>query len=69
MLALTPALVIFSVFALGLALGPPGLVFATPLTVLLVVAVGKLYVHDTLGQPLNVPGESKGAPAAPPRPP
>jgi len=68
-LALPPALVIFSVFALGLALGPLGLVFATPLTVLLVVAVGKLYVRDTLGQPLNVPGESKGASAAPPRPP
>jgi len=68
-LALPPALVIFSVVALGLVLGPLGLVFATPLTVLLVVAVGKLYVRQTLGQPLEVPGESKGASAAPPRPP
>ena len=41
-LALPPALVIFSVVALGLVLGPLGLVFATPLTVLLVVAVGKM---------------------------
>jgi len=68
-LALPPALVIFSVVALGLVLGPLGLVFATPLTVLLVVAVGKLYVRETLGEPLEVPGESKGPLAAPPRPP
>lgn len=56
-LSLPPALAIFSVVALGLVFGPLGLVFAAPLTVLLVVAIGKLYVRETLGQPVKVPGE------------
>jgi predicted PurR-regulated permease PerM len=57
-LALPPALAIFSVVALGLVFGPLGFVFAAPLTVLIVVAVGKLYVRETLGEPTKVPGES-----------
>lgn len=65
MLKLPPALVIFSVLALGLVFGLLGLVFAAPLTVLLVVAVGKLYVRETLGAPLKVPGE-KGSGATGP---
>jgi predicted PurR-regulated permease PerM len=56
-LALPPALAIFSVVALGMVFGPLGFVFAAPLTVLIVVAVGKLYVRETLGEPTKVPGE------------
>jgi predicted PurR-regulated permease PerM len=56
-LQLPPALVIFSVVALGLVFGILGLIFAAPLTVLLVTAVGQLYVRDALGTPTQVPGE------------
>lgn len=57
MLQLPPALVIFSVLALGLVFGTLGLIFAAPLTVVLVVAVGRLYVRETLGTRTEVPGE------------
>jgi predicted PurR-regulated permease PerM len=56
-LKLPPALAIFSVVALGVVLGPLGLIFAAPLTVLLVVAIGRLYVRETLGEPAKIPGE------------
>ena len=56
-LALPPALVIFSVLALGLVFGTLGLIFAAPLTVLLVVGVGRLYVRETLDTPAQLPGE------------
>jgi predicted PurR-regulated permease PerM len=61
-LRLPPALVIFSVVALGLTFGTLGWVFAAPLTVLLVVVVGKAYVREALGTPARVPGEGKPAP-------
>jgi predicted PurR-regulated permease PerM len=57
MLELPPALVLFSVVALGLVFGPLGLVLAAPLTVLLLVAVVRLYVRDTLDTPVHMPGE------------
>jgi predicted PurR-regulated permease PerM len=57
MLELPPALVLFSVVALGLVFGPLGLVLAAPLTVLLTVAVVRLYVRDTLDTPAHMPGE------------
>jgi predicted PurR-regulated permease PerM len=58
-LALPPALAVFSVVALGLVFGPLGFVFAAPLTVLLVVAIARLYVRETLGEPAAVPGDKK----------
>jgi predicted PurR-regulated permease PerM len=61
-LALPPALAIFSVVALGVVFGPLGFIFAAPLTVLLVVAVAKLYVRETLGESAKVPGEKRGRP-------
>jgi predicted PurR-regulated permease PerM len=57
-LELPPALVIFSAIALGLVFGTLGLIFAAPLTVLIVVAVGRLYVRDTLSTPAQLPGET-----------
>ncbi len=57
MVAVPPALTVFAVIALGLVLGPLGLLFATPLTVMLFVAVKKLYIRDTLGEPAKVPGD------------
>lgn len=59
-LKLPPALVIFSVVALGVTFGTLGWIFAAPLTVLLVVVVGKAYVREALGTSTHVPGEQKG---------
>lgn len=63
-LALPPALAIFAVVALGVVFGPLGLIFAAPLTVLLVAAVARLYVRETLGTKVTVPGETKAEAAA-----
>lgn len=58
-LELPPALVIFSVVGLGVILGTLGWIFAAPLTVLLVVVIGKAYVREALGTRTKVPGDSE----------
>lgn len=55
-----PFLVLFGVLALGLLFGPLGVLVSAPLTIVCYVAVTRLYVRDTLGQDVPVPG------AAPP---
>lgn len=55
-----PALLLFAVVGIGSVLGLPGVVLAAPLTVVGYVAVQKLYVRETLGQPTTVPGEKSG---------
>lgn len=60
MLDLPPAFIVFSIVALGTVLGPAGWIFAVPLSVLLVVAVGRLYVRETLGTSVKMPGEAGG---------
>lgn len=54
--SLPPALTISAQVALGVLLGGLGLVLATPLTVALLVLIQRLYIEDTLGDPVNVPG-------------
>jgi predicted PurR-regulated permease PerM len=46
---LPPALTVGAQVVLGVLVGALGVVFATPLTAVLVVLVGKLYIEDTLG--------------------
>jgi predicted PurR-regulated permease PerM len=46
---LPPALTIGAQVVLGVLVGALGVVFATPLTAVFVVLVGKLYIEDTLG--------------------
>jgi predicted PurR-regulated permease PerM len=60
MMSIPPALLLFSVVAAGAALGVGGVLLAAPLTVVAVVLVGKLYVRETLGKPVEVPGEDHG---------
>lgn len=55
--AIPPALLLFSVVAAGALLGFGGILLAAPLTVVAFVLVGKLYVQETLGEPAEVPGE------------
>lgn len=52
-----PVLLLLSVVAVGTVLGIGGLILAAPITVVAFVAVQKLYVRETLGNPAEVPGE------------
>lgn len=56
---LPPSLTLFGVLAFGALLGPLGVVFATPLVVVLFVSVKMLYLQDTLGEETTVPGETE----------
>lgn len=60
--ALPPAIALFSVVVFGVLFGPVGLFFAVPLAVLVFVLVKKLYVQDTLGEQTPVPGEDAAEP-------
>jgi len=56
---LPPALLLFSIVAGGFVFGPPGVIFAAPLTVVLFVMVKRLYVRDALGTATDIPGDRK----------
>ncbi|WP_239025271.1 AI-2E family transporter [Rhodoligotrophos defluvii] len=58
---LPPVLTLFALLALGVLLGPVGVLLATPLTVVLYVAVKQLYIRNLLHEPVDVPGENSGA--------
>ncbi|MDX2157476.1 MAG: AI-2E family transporter [Hyphomicrobiaceae bacterium] len=51
-----PFLVLYGVLVLGLIFGPLGLIVSGPLTVATYVMVTELYVRDTLGHDVEVPG-------------
>jgi len=55
--SLPPAVTLFAVVAFGLLFGPLGVLFATPLAVVVMVAVKTLWVREALGEPTEVPGE------------
>lgn len=59
--SIAPAVGIFAIIAMGILLGPLGLLLAFPLVVVLDVAVRRLYVRDTLDRDVEILGE----PAAP----
>jgi predicted PurR-regulated permease PerM len=42
---------------MGVLFGPLGLLFGFPLAVALDVAVRRFYVHDALGEPVEIGGE------------
>ena len=57
LVSLAPAVGLFSVIAMGILLGPLGLLFGFPLAVLVDVAVRRLYVLDGLGEPVEILGK------------
>lgn len=57
LVSMPPALLLFAVVAFGTLLGLPGVLLAAPLTVVAYVLVAKLYLRETLGQEVQVPGE------------
>lgn len=54
---LPPAMTIFAIVAFGVLFGPVGVLFATPLAVVVFILVKKLWVRDTLDEETDVPGE------------
>jgi predicted PurR-regulated permease PerM len=52
-----PAVLLLSIVAITEIFGMIGIIFAAPITVIAFVAVKKLYVRDSLGQPTELPGE------------
>ena len=54
--SLPPAVTLFAVVAFGLLFGPLGILFATPLAVVALVAVSRLWVREALGEPIDPPG-------------
>jgi predicted PurR-regulated permease PerM len=57
---LPPVVTILSIVGFGILLGLPGIVMAGPLAVTLMVAVERLYVRETLGIQVDVPGARDG---------
>jgi predicted PurR-regulated permease PerM len=54
---LPPVLLILSIVAFGTLFGLPGVLLGAPLTVVAMVMVDHLYVRETLGKDIDVPGE------------
>jgi len=54
--SLPPALSVFGIIAGGMLFGPIGLVFASPLLVVVMVLVKRLWVEEALHTPTHVPG-------------
>jgi predicted PurR-regulated permease PerM len=54
--SLPPAVTLFALVAFGLLLGSLGVLFTTPLAVVIFVGVKKLWVRETLGEPTPLPG-------------
>jgi predicted PurR-regulated permease PerM len=59
MVGIPPALLLFAVLMAGILFGAPGVVIAAPLTVVVYVAVKKLYVRHVLGEETPVPGDKR----------
>jgi predicted PurR-regulated permease PerM len=62
MVLVPPATLLLSIVAISLVFGSVAIVFAAPMTVIAYVAVKKLYVRDSLGQPTDLPGEGESEP-------
>lgn len=60
MVSIPPAVQLFSILAFGILFGWAGLLLAAPLAVVAFVLVQKLYVRQTLGEEVKIPGEEKG---------
>jgi predicted PurR-regulated permease PerM len=57
--SLPPVLGLFSILIFGVLFGPLGILLATPLTVVAYVLIKQVYVRETLGWEVEVPGEEK----------
>jgi predicted PurR-regulated permease PerM len=58
-LSVPPATAVFAVVAMGVLFGPLGLLLGFPLTVVADVVIRRLYVRETLGEPVEIAAEEK----------
>lgn len=58
MVSIPPALLLLVIASAEVLFGPLGILFAAPLTVVVYVAVKRLYVRNTLQEPTEIPGET-----------
>ena len=56
---LPPVLGMFAIVAMGMLFGPLGIVLGIPVTIVAMVAVKELYLRETLGEEVGVPGEKE----------
>ncbi len=56
-----PAMTLFVILAFGFAFGTYGLFFSAPLLVVAYTLVGRLYLRETLGDDIALPGEERSA--------
>ena len=57
MVSIAPAVGLFAVVAMGVLLGPLGLLLGFPLAIVVDIAVRRLYVRDTLGESVQILGK------------
>jgi predicted PurR-regulated permease PerM len=58
---LPPAITLLAILAFGVLFGSLGVILATPLAVVVLVAIKKLWVRDTLEESTDLPGEGREA--------
>jgi predicted PurR-regulated permease PerM len=58
LVSIPPALMLLGIVTIGFLFGPVAVIFAAPIAVVIFVAVKKLYIRDTLGEKISIPGES-----------
>jgi predicted PurR-regulated permease PerM len=58
MVYVPPAVILLSMVAFGAVFGIPGVILATPLTVIAMVFIGMFYVQDVLGKDVTIPGKN-----------
>jgi predicted PurR-regulated permease PerM len=66
MVDLPPAVTIFGIIAAGILFGVPGVLLATPLTIVVLVLVRRLYLHEDKQEVLASSGEEPPPPSAAP---
>jgi predicted PurR-regulated permease PerM len=59
MVFIPPALLLLAIVTILFLFGTVAVIFAAPITVIIVTAVKKLYVRDSLGEPTVLPGETR----------
>jgi predicted PurR-regulated permease PerM len=57
MVSVAPVVGVFAVVAMGILLGPLGLLFGFPLAIVIDVAARRIYVLDSLGEPVEILGK------------
>jgi|SRR5579884_1341398 len=58
MVHIPPAVMLLGIVTVLFAFGTVAMIFAAPIAVIIFVAVKKLYVRDSLGEPTVIPGET-----------